>query len=99
MPLRTAMKQIADEGSGVLIILQGQESDSDIVRKLRQHQMRDQGIELPHPDHVHDLRYHGIGAQILADLGVHQMRVISAPKKTHGISGFGLEVTEYVTAE
>lgn len=99
MPLRTAMKLIAEEGSGVLVILQGQENDSDIVRKLRQHQMQDQGIELPQPEHVQDLRYHGIGAQILADLGVHQMRVISAPKKTHGISGFGLEVTEYVTAE
>ena len=99
MPLRAAMKLIAEQGSGVLVILQGQENDSDLVRKLHQHQMRDKGVELPHPDHVHDLRYHGIGAQILADLGVHKMRVISAPKKTHGISGFGLEVTEYVTGE
>ncbi len=99
MPLRTAMKQIAEQGSGVLVILQGQENNSDLVRKLRQHQMRDQGIELPHPDHIHDLRYHGIGAQILADMGVHKMRVISAPKKAHGISGFGLEVIEYIAGE
>ena len=99
MPLRVAMQHIAEQGQGVLVILQGQESDSELVRKLHQHQLRDQGIELPHPDHIHDLRYHGIGAQILADLGVHKMRVISAPKKTHGISGFGLEVTEYVTGE
>ncbi len=97
LPLRAAMQSIAEEGQGVLVILQGQESDGDLVRKMRQHQMRDQGIELPHPEQVDDLRYHGIGAQILADLGVHKMRVMSAPKKTHGISGFGLEVTEYVT--
>lgn len=99
LPLRIAMKNIADEGQGVLVILQGQESDGDLVRQLRQHQMHDQGIELPHPEQVGDLRYHGIGAQILADLGVHKMRVMSAPKKTHGISGFGLEVTEYVTGD
>ncbi len=99
MPLRTAMQRIAAEGRGVLVILQGQENDSDIVRHLRQQQMREQGIELPHPEHIHDLRYHGIGAQILSDLGVTQMRVMSAPKKTHGISGFGLEVTEYVTGD
>ncbi|MCF6219405.1 MAG: 3,4-dihydroxy-2-butanone-4-phosphate synthase [Gammaproteobacteria bacterium] len=97
LPLRAAMQRIAEEGQGVLVILQGQESDGDLVRKMRQHQMRDQGIELPYPEQVDDLRYHGIGAQILADLGVHKMRVMSAPKKTHGISGFGLEVTEYVT--
>ncbi|MCP6237265.1 hypothetical protein NL436_27665, partial [Klebsiella pneumoniae] len=42
------------------------------------------------------LRTYGIGAQILRDLGVHRMRVLSAPKHLYGISGFGLEITEYV---
>jgi 3,4-dihydroxy 2-butanone 4-phosphate synthase / GTP cyclohydrolase II len=45
------------------------------------------------------LRTYGIGAQILSDLGVRRMRVLSAPKKMHGISGFGLEVVEYVACE
>jgi 3,4-dihydroxy 2-butanone 4-phosphate synthase/GTP cyclohydrolase II len=42
------------------------------------------------------LKTYGVGAQILKDLGVHRMRVLSAPKQMHGISGFDLEVTEYV---
>ena len=42
------------------------------------------------------LRTYGIGAQILRDLGVTRMRVLSAPKQMHGLSAFGLEVVEYV---
>jgi 3,4-dihydroxy 2-butanone 4-phosphate synthase/GTP cyclohydrolase II len=42
------------------------------------------------------LRTYGVGAQILRDLGVNRMRVLSAPKHLYGISGFGLEITEYV---
>jgi 3,4-dihydroxy 2-butanone 4-phosphate synthase/GTP cyclohydrolase II len=43
-----------------------------------------------------DLRTFGIGAQILRSLGVRRMRVLSAPKHMHALSGFGLEVVEYV---
>jgi 3,4-dihydroxy 2-butanone 4-phosphate synthase/GTP cyclohydrolase II len=42
------------------------------------------------------LRTYGIGAQILRDLGITRMRVLSAPKQMHGLSAFGLEVDEYV---
>ena len=42
------------------------------------------------------LRTYGIGAQILQDLGVQRMRVLSAPKQLHGISAFGLEIVDYV---
>ncbi|HWF98243.1 MAG TPA: hypothetical protein VN691_03570, partial [Steroidobacteraceae bacterium] len=42
------------------------------------------------------LRTFGVGAQILKDLGVRRMRVLSAPKQIHGISGFGLEIDSYV---
>ncbi|MGB6450017.1 MAG: hypothetical protein WBE92_04635, partial [Steroidobacteraceae bacterium] len=42
------------------------------------------------------LRTYGIGAQILKDLGVRRMRVLSAPKQIHGISAFGLEIESYV---
>ena len=45
------------------------------------------------------LRTYGIGAQILSDLGVRKMRVLSAPKRMQGISGFDLEVTDYVTCD
>jgi 3,4-dihydroxy 2-butanone 4-phosphate synthase/GTP cyclohydrolase II len=59
----------------------------------------DQGIEGPCSEHTGDLRTFGIGAQILTDLGIQKMRVLSAPKKMHGLSGFGLEVVEYVHDE
>jgi 3,4-dihydroxy 2-butanone 4-phosphate synthase/GTP cyclohydrolase II len=42
------------------------------------------------------IKTYGVGAQILRDLGVQRMRVLSAPKQMHGISGFDLEITEYV---
>jgi 3,4-dihydroxy 2-butanone 4-phosphate synthase/GTP cyclohydrolase II len=45
------------------------------------------------------LRTYGIGAQILKDLGVRRMRVLSAPKQMHGISAFGLEIDGYVSEE
>jgi len=45
------------------------------------------------------LRTYGIGAQILKDLGVRRMRVLSAPKQMHGISAFGLEIEGYVSEE
>ena len=50
-------------------------------------------------DHGDDQRTYGIGAQILADLGVRKMRLLSAPKVFHGLAGFGLEVVDYYTEE
>ena len=55
----------------------------------------DPGQRLVHPL-AGCLRTYGIGAQILRDLGISRMRVLSAPKQMHGLSGFGLEVVEYV---
>jgi 3,4-dihydroxy 2-butanone 4-phosphate synthase/GTP cyclohydrolase II len=46
-----------------------------------------------------ELRTYGIGAQIIADLGVRKMRVLSAPWKLAGLAGFGLEVVEYIQAQ
>ena len=46
-----------------------------------------------------ELRAYGIGAQIIADLGVKQMRVLSAPKRFHALGGYGLEVVEYTEPE
>lgn len=46
-----------------------------------------------------DLRTFGTGAQVLRALGIHKMRVLGAPKLMHGLSGFGLEVVEYIDSE
>ena len=95
-PLRDALQRIAVEGHGVAIILRLADESDVIINRIRHYAEVDKGMDQPRPETGSDLRTFGIGAQILKDLGVHQMRVLSAPKKFHGLSGFGLEVVEYV---
>ncbi len=98
-PLRDALKRVAEEESGVVIILHQQEDAQSTINRLLYCCRQDEGEELPAQPPGHDLRTHGLGAQILLDLGVRKMRVLSAPKKMHALSGFGLEVVDYVTNE
>jgi 3,4-dihydroxy 2-butanone 4-phosphate synthase/GTP cyclohydrolase II len=90
------MERMSQEPSGVVIILRQHESARDIMHSVS---ALEHGAEAAHPTPQPGgtvLRTYGIGAQILQDLGVHRMRVLSAPKQMSGISAFGLEVTEYV---
>ncbi len=96
-PLQSALKRIAQEGSGIVVILQQAQNSDQLIRMIQNHAKRDQGEELPAMPPSTDLRTYGLGAQILLDLGVRKMRILSAPKKLHAISGFGLEVVDYVT--
>lgn len=94
-PFRAAVERITDEGSGVLLLLRYDESPRQLARDIRQlAQPIDEEEKATAGASV--LRTFGTGAQILRDLGVTRMRVLSAPKQMHGISGFGLEVVEYV---
>ena len=95
-PLRDALRRIAGEGRGVAIILRLADESDAIVNRIRNYSLQDAGEDLPRSDAGEDLRTFGIGAQILADLGITRMRVLSAPKKMHGLSGFGLDVVDYV---
>ncbi|MEQ6340364.1 MAG: bifunctional 3,4-dihydroxy-2-butanone-4-phosphate synthase/GTP cyclohydrolase II [Gammaproteobacteria bacterium] len=95
-PLRDALRRIAQEGAGVAVMLRKPEKGADLVRRIRDYQLKDKGIHLPKPAAGIDLRTYGVGAQILADIGVGKMRILGAPKKVHGLAGFGLEVIEYV---
>jgi 3,4-dihydroxy 2-butanone 4-phosphate synthase / GTP cyclohydrolase II len=93
-PIRAAMQRVAAERTGIVIILRPEETPRDLMESV---------AAINHPD-AHGakaggakvLRTYGIGAQILRDLGVQRMRVLSAPKQMHGLSGFDLEVVEYV---
>ncbi len=94
-PLSSAIERVAEEGVGVVVLLREQESSRslmDAVEALGQHpdelETRRTGDEV--------LRTYGIGAQILRDLGLSKIRVLSAPKHMHAISGFDLEIMEYV---
>jgi 3,4-dihydroxy 2-butanone 4-phosphate synthase/GTP cyclohydrolase II len=96
-PLRSAMEQIANAGHGVVVLLHYGESPRELLAAF--HSLgRLAGTERKESPGGEVLRNYGTGAQILRDLGVHRMRVLSAPKQMHGLSGFGLEVVEYVDA-
>jgi len=97
-PLRHAMKRIAEEGCGVVVILRQEELPKDLMRAVRG--LATEWDELvTRRDRTTELKTFGTGAQILRTLGVQRMRVLSAPKHLHAISGFGLEVVEYVSSE
>lgn len=95
-PLRSAMRRIADQGHGIVVILRPAESPRDLMEAV---QSLAEKTEERTGDGATVLKTYGTGAQILRDLGVHKMRVLSAPKLMGGISAFGLEVVEYVDSE
>jgi 3,4-dihydroxy 2-butanone 4-phosphate synthase/GTP cyclohydrolase II len=95
-PLRAAMKQIAAAGNGVVVILRYGESPRQFISSVSSLGRPLDEVSGRRDGTVTVLRTYGTGAQILRDLGVSRMRVLSAPKQMHGISGFGLEVVEYV---
>jgi 3,4-dihydroxy 2-butanone 4-phosphate synthase/GTP cyclohydrolase II len=95
-PIRSAMQRIAKERSGVIVILRPEETPRDLMEAVTAISHPDPNGAKPGGAKV--LRTYGIGAQILRDLGVQRMRVLSAPKQMHGLSGFDLEVVEYVEA-
>jgi 3,4-dihydroxy 2-butanone 4-phosphate synthase/GTP cyclohydrolase II len=92
--LRGAMERVAREGSGIVVLLRPHESPLDIAEAVRSSHPTVATASPARGAQV--LRTYGIGAQILRDLGVRRMRVLSAPKQMHGLSAFGLEVAEYV---
>ncbi|MFN2338431.1 MAG: bifunctional 3,4-dihydroxy-2-butanone-4-phosphate synthase/GTP cyclohydrolase II, partial [Gammaproteobacteria bacterium] len=95
-PLRAVMQRIAREGKGVVVVLGRPEDGDSLLQRIRMH-ARNPDAEPHRSEPGQQLRTYGVGAQILAELGVAKMRVLSAPKNLHGISGFGLEVVDYVT--
>lgn len=95
-PIRDVLQRIAKDGEGVVVILCNQKEPMELIRQLEfYNQSEDQEISIPDRSRK-DLRTIGLGSQILADLGVRKLRVLSAPKKVHAISGFDLEIVEYI---
>ncbi len=95
-PLHNAIERIAKEETGVVVMLRDQESSRDFMESVETlGQLRDELDKRRSGDMV--LRTYGVGAQILRDLGLSKIRVLSAPKHMYAISGFDLEITEYVS--
>ncbi|MFK8030768.1 MAG: bifunctional 3,4-dihydroxy-2-butanone-4-phosphate synthase/GTP cyclohydrolase II [Gammaproteobacteria bacterium] len=95
-PLRDAMKRVSDEGTGIIVVLRGHENPRDLLSSINAGSKGVERTSKASEEEIADLRTYGIGAQILRDLNVRKMRVLSAPKNMAAISGFGLEVVEYV---
>lgn len=93
LPLSLAMQAVQRNGSGLVLVLGQQETDAQRLAHLEQ---RPKPIDKTGDNAVaSELRTYGIGAQIIVDLGVRKMQVLSAPKRFLGLAGFGLEVTGY----
>ena len=92
-PVDDVLRRLAKEESGVIVILCNQYEPMELITQIESYKNDKQKIDT---NNNKDLRTIGLGAQILSDLGVRKMRVLSAPKRIHALSGFGLEVIEYV---
>jgi len=99
--LDAALKKISEEGRGVLIYLRQEGRGIGLVNKLKAYALQDQGLDTVEANKKLgfevDLREYGIGAQILVDLGVKELRMMTNnPKKLIGLEGFGMKVLERI---
>ncbi len=102
--LRKAMEMMDKEGSGVLLYIRQEGRGIGLVNKLKAYALQDQGFDTVEANEQlgfkADLRNYGIGAQILVDLGVRKMKLITNnPKKMVGLQGYGLRIVEQVPVE
>lgn len=98
--LQAALQRVAAEGVGVVVILNHAESSEDLLRRIELAHKREIDLEPPVGRRAREeLRTYGLGSQILADLGVTKMRVLGRPIKAPAMSGFGLEIVEYIEYE
>lgn len=102
--LRKAMQMMEEEGCGVLLYIRQEGRGIGLVNKLKAYNLQDEGFDTVEANvklgFKPDMRDYGIGAQILVDLGIREMRLITNnPKKMVGLEGYGLRIVDQVPIE